>query len=184
MRFYTGITALLFFLPCLGQAQQYFSKTGSITFVSEAPLEKIEGTNQNAYVVFDAATGKMEWSVLIKGFEFDKALMQEHFNENYMESTKYPKALFKGTVDNLAALDLTKDGTSTAMVSGTLTVHGISRPFSTKGIVVKKNNAMSVSSDFELLLADYNIDIPKVVRENISKTVQVKVSADLQILKK
>ena len=85
----------------LAFGQKYFSKTGKITFTSQAPLEKIEAQNTSASTVLDIGTGAMEWAVLIKGFKFDKALMEEHFNENYMESSTYPKAKFKGKIEGL-----------------------------------------------------------------------------------
>ena len=79
--------------------QKYFTKTGHISFYSDTPLEKIEGHNKSSNCVLDVATGKLEVATLVKGFQFEKALMQEHFNENYMESDKFPKAVFKGQID-------------------------------------------------------------------------------------
>jgi polyisoprenoid-binding protein YceI len=160
--------------------QKYFSKVGRIHFLSEAPLEKIEATNHNALVIFDASTGKMECSVLIRGFQFEKALMQDHFNENYMESHKYPKGIFKGTILNLNEVNLSKDGTYAVNVKGDLTLHGVTKPFILPGQVVIKAGKISATSTFDILVDDYNIQIPKVVKENVSKTVKVIVTADLQ----
>lgn len=164
-------------------AQKYYSKTGHISFLSKAPLETIEATNQNAYVVLDAATGKFEWSVLIKGFQFEKALMQEHFNENYLESNKYPKALFKGQIHNMQGIDLTKDGSYEVEAGGDMTIHGVTKPFRALGKVNVKGGKIHVTSAFDVAVADYNISIPGVVRDNIAKTVKVTVKADLQPLK-
>ena len=164
----------------LAQGQKYYSKTGRIHFLSEAPLEKIESTNQNALVVLDITTGQMEWSVLIKGFQFQKSLMQVHFNENYMESHKYPKGIFKGTITNMADIHWKRDGSYPVQVKGELTLHGVTRPFTTSGNLVVKGGKMTATSKFEIIVADFNIEIPKVVRENIAKTVKVTVSADLQ----
>ena len=94
----------------LAIGQKYFSKTGKIAFSSQASLEKIEAQNTSASTVLDISTGAMEWAVLIKGFKFEKALMEEHFNENYLESGTYPKAKFKGKIDNLSAGNCNKDG--------------------------------------------------------------------------
>ncbi len=160
--------------------QKYFTKVGRIHFISEAPLEKIEASNHNALIIFDAASGKMECSVLIKGFQFDKALMQDHFNENYMESHKYPKGIFKGSILNMNEIHLQKDGTYTANVKGELTLHGVTKPFITSGQIQVKSGKISASSTFDILVADFDIQIPKVVKENISKTVQIVISADLQ----
>jgi hypothetical protein len=175
---------VLFLLSCWlsSSGQIYYSKTGKVSFISDAPLEKIEAHNNNSYVVFDTSTGNIEWSVLIKGFQFEKALMQDHFNENYMESQKFPKGLFKGTVQNMQDLDLKKDGVYHLNVKGELTLHGITKPLNPTGMVTVKNGTISAISDFEILVADYDIDIPKVVRDNVAKNVAVKVNVDLQKL--
>jgi hypothetical protein len=178
------ILCLAALLMCIANsdAQKYFSKTGKIHFLSQAPLEKIEATNTSASVVIDAATGAMEWAVLIKGFQFEKALMQDHFNENYLESHKFPKALFKGTVTNWKDVNLSKDGEYTLQVSGQLTIHGVTKPYSGSGKLKIKSGALSLASSFDLTVADYQIEIPKVVSDNIARTVKVSVSADLQKL--
>lgn len=163
-------------------AQQYYSKTGKITFTSKAPLEVIEATNTSANIVLDASNGSVEGAVLIKGFQFRKALMQQHFNENYLESHKYPKATFKGNLANYKSLNLEKDGTYEVDVKGSLTLHGVTQPFATTGTVTVKGGKINVASTFNLTVADYHIEIPKVVQDNISKTVNVRLSADLQKL--
>lgn len=172
----------LFALATWCQGQQYYSKTGKVTFISDAPLEKIEAHNNSGYVVFDSATGKIEWSVLIKGFQFVKALMQDHFNENYMESQKFPKGLFKGVVTNLKDINLQKDGEYTVNVKGELTLHGVTKPFSPVGHISIKGGAITATSNFDIVVEDYDIEVPKVVRDNIAKTVKVNVVADLQKL--
>ncbi|HSF90548.1 MAG TPA: YceI family protein [Saprospiraceae bacterium] len=162
--------------------QKYYSKVGQVVFTSDAPLEKIEGRNSNGLIVLDAANGRIECSVLIKGFQFEKALMQDHFNENYMESHKFPKGVFKGTITNMQDIHLKKDGTYTAVIKGDLTLHGITKPFSPTGKVVVKGGKITASSTFEILVADFNIEIPKVVRENIAEKVKVTIQADLLVM--
>ena len=162
--------------------QKYYSKTGSVHFLSEAPLEKIEASNNNAYVVFDASTGQMEWSVLIKGFKFEKALMQQHFNENYMDSDKYPKAHFKGTIVDKAGINFEKDGSYNVEVSGNITIHGVTKPLTAPGQMIVKNGKVNASGSFTLTVADFDIEVPKIVRDNIAKTVKVTVRSDLQPL--
>lgn len=178
--------SLMMILICLGavaaSGQKYFTKTGKVTFISNAPLEKIEAHNSNAYIILDAANGSMECSVLIKGFQFVKALMQDHFNENYMESHEFPKGIFKGTIENMAAVNLQKDGEYPVNVKGNLTLHGVTKPFNATARVIVKSGVLSTQSSFDIIVADYNIDIPKVVRDNIAKTVKVNVAADLQKL--
>lgn len=176
------ILILLFQFHAL-TGQKYSTKEGRIHFLSVAPLEKIEASNNNALVVLDASNGQMEWSVLIKGFKFAKALMQTHFNENYLESHKYPKGVFKGTIINIQEINFQKDGTYPANMKGDLTIHGVTQPFVTSGKVTIKGDKISASSTFDVTVSDFKIEIPKVVRDNIAKTVKVSVNADLHKMK-
>ena len=169
-------------LAQLAIGQKYFSKTGKISFVSDAPVEKIEATNTSASTVIDASTGNMEWAVLIQGFKFDKALMQEHFNENYMESGKYPKATFKGKIENISVVNFSKDGTYNVNVVGNLEIHGVSKPVTATGTIKVTKGVVSATSNFSVKLEDYKIEIPKVVGDNIAKSVDITVQADYQPL--
>lgn len=164
----------------LAVGQKYFSKTGKISFYSDAPMEKIEAHNSTASTVLDLSTGNMEWAVLIQGFKFEKALMQEHFNENYMESTTYPKAKFKGKIDNLSDVNFKKDGDYNVNVSGQLEMHGVTKPVNATGVITVKGGNISAKSKFSVAVADYGIEIPKVVAENIAKNVDINVQADYQ----
>ncbi len=172
----------LLFSTQLAIGQKYFSKTGKISFTSEAPTEKIEAQNTSASTMIDMATGTMEWAVLIQGFKFEKALMQEHFNENYMESETYPKSKFKGKIDNIKDVNFTKDGSYPVTASGQLDMHGISKPVTVTGVINVNNGIISAKSNLSILLADYGIVIPKVVADNISKTVNITVEANYQLL--
>lgn len=165
-------------------AQKYFTRSGKVSFSSEAPLEKIEAQNSNATSVIDLESGQMEFAVLIKAFQFEKALMQEHFNENYMESDKFPKSLFKGKIQNLDAINFSKDGEYVAEVKGDLTIHGVTKSIETTGTFVVKNGNISASSNFSVLVADYNIEIPNVVKDNIAKEVVINLALDYQEFKK
>lgn len=177
-----SLTVLFFCLQGL-QAQKFFTRQGKISFYSSAPTEKIEAHNSSATAVVDPQSGNMEFAVLIKGFQFEKALMQEHFNENYLESSLYPKAVFKGSIVNRDAVNLGKDGTYPAVVKGDMTLHGVTKSLETKGVFVVKNGLVSASAEFNLLLDDYKIEIPALVKDNISKTVQVVAKFELQPLK-
>src|ERR1044071_9234988 len=99
---------------------RYFTRTGKVSFYSKAALENIEAHNKNAVSVFDRSTGQVAVSILMKAFEFEKALMEEHFNENYVESDKFPKAVFKGKIVDLSWIDFSKNGKYTATVVGQL----------------------------------------------------------------
>jgi polyisoprenoid-binding protein YceI len=178
-----SLMALLFALSGL-HAQKFYTRDGKISFYSDAPMEKIEAHNSSATSVVDTETGKMEFAVLIKAFQFEKALMQEHFNENYMESSKYPKAVFKGEIVNKNDVNFSKDGTYSAKIKGEMTIHGVTKPLETKGTFTVKNGALSGAAEFNLQVADYNIEVPAVVRDNIAKTVQVTAKMDYQPLKK
>lgn len=163
-------------------AQKYFSKTGKITFQSDASMEKIEASNTTASTVLDVATGNYEWAVLIQGFKFEKSLMQEHFNENYMESGTYPKAKFKGKIDNLSSVNFKKDGDYPVNVSGQMEIHGVTKPVTTTGVITVKGGTISAKSKMSVLVSDYGIVIPKLVADNIAKSVDIQISADYQLM--
>ncbi|NBC07705.1 MAG: YceI family protein [Bacteroidetes bacterium] len=174
--------SLFLLLGTAVQAQKYFTRQGKVSFFSETPVENIEAHNGKATSVVDAESGKMEFAILIKAFQFEKALMQEHFNENYMESSTYPKATFKGQFDNWGSVDLTKDGTYPVDVSGDMTIHGVTQPVKAEGEIVVEGGKVKGHSTFNLTVANYDIEIPSVVRENIAKTVRVDVDVDYQPL--
>lgn len=176
---------LCFFLISVSVAhsQKYFTREGKVKFSSEAPLEKIEAQNEKATSVLDATSGKLEFAILIKAFQFEKALMQEHFNENYLESSTYPKAVFKGEIQDKSKVDFSKDGTYEVTVTGDMTIHGVTKKVEAPAKIVVKNSEIGASSTFELTVADFNIKIPAVVRENIAKTVLVNVDVNYEPLK-
>lgn len=159
-------------------AQKFFTRQGTISFVSESPLEKIEAKNHAVFAILDLETGNLQFSLLVKAFEFKKALMQEHFNENYMESQKFPKAIFKGKIDP-TLIDLSKDGPVTVPVEGLLTIHGVEKEISTEATFEIKDGEISAKCSFEVQVADYGIEIPSVVQENIAKTVSIEVDIHL-----
>jgi polyisoprenoid-binding protein YceI len=172
----TIIVVILFTLTTMGvQAQKLFTKNGNITFNSKSSLETIQATSNQVTSVLVPATGDLQFSVLVKSFHFEKALMEEHFNESYIESDKYPKATFKGKISNISKVIFAKDGAYAVTVSGLLTMHGVSKTVNTTGsIVIKGGKATSISS-FMINLADYKISIPKVVQNNISENVTINV---------
>jgi YceI-like domain. len=108
-QFLLAFVALTGFLSATAQ-DKYFTKSGKISFYSKSSLENIEAHNKSVTCVLDTKTGNLQFAILMKGFEFEKALMQEHFNENYVESHKFPKADFKGQVTNNAMINYAKDG--------------------------------------------------------------------------
>jgi len=182
---FTLLVALAVSFSALGQSK-YFTRNGKITFdaTSVSSPEKIIATNDKATSMLDVSTGQMEFAVLMKAFAFEKALMEEHFNENYVESDKFPKATFKGTIKNMNDVILTKDGSYTAKIEGKLTVHGITKDVETTGTIVVKGNSITGKSDFKILLADYGIEIPSLVKDKVGKDASITVVVNYEPFKK
>lgn len=162
-----------------------FTKTGKITFDATVPKspENIDAVNKSVVCVLDTKAGAMQFAVLMKGFEFDRALMMEHFNENYVESGKYPKAEFKGTISNNAAVNYTKDGVYPVKVKGKLTMHGETKDVEADGKITIKAGKINAAADFEVLFKDYKITIPELVADKVAKTAKIKVDCSLEPLK-
>jgi electron transfer flavoprotein alpha subunit len=170
-------SALVFFLQVCTSAQtKLFTKTGTISFFSKTNIENISARNNKVLAVWELASGKIEFSVLMKGFEFEKALMQEHFNEDYVESDKYPKAILKAVMENSNTIVLTADKTYAVKINGTLSMHGVTKPVSTIATIKVKDGIASASAVLPILLADYNIKIPAVVADNISKKIDISIN--------
>jgi len=153
-------------------SQKYKSKESEVTFFSEAPLENIDATNKDAQSVFDESNNNIVFTVPIKSFEFDKSLMQEHFNEKYMESDKYPKAIFTGKV---VGYDKNAQGEQKVKAKGDMTIHGVTQPVEVEG-VMSKSNDLTVASTFIIKLEDYKVKIPQVLWQNIAEEVEVKIN--------
>jgi len=162
---------------------KFYTKTGKVSFISKAPLEEIEGKNKTVTAVVDSKTGAMQFAIQMKGFEFEKQLMQQHFNENYVESDKYPKAEFKGTITNNPAINYSKDGSYPTRVKGKLTIHGVSKDVETTGTLKINGGKIDANSTFNVLISDYNIKIPAVVKDKVSNTIKITVDCDLEPLK-
>jgi len=173
---------LLLSVNMFGQSK-LTTKTGEVTFYSDAPMEKIQATTKKAMSAIEVATGKIEFAVLVNGFVFEKALMQEHFNENYMESTKYPKATFKGNITNIKDINFAKDGTYKANVSGNLTIHNVTKPAATVATITVKGGKVMATSTFNIKLEDYKVEIPALVKDKIAKEVKIVVNTNYEASK-
>ena len=163
-------------------AQKHFTRSGNIIFSSDAPMEKIEASNSKASSVMDIESGAIEWAVLIKAFEFKKALMQDHFNENYMESSTYPKANFKGIITNIRDINFQADGNYEANIEGKITIHGVTKEISTTANFTIAEKIVSATSSLIVLVKDFNIKIPKLVKDNIAKEVSIMIDTTYQPL--
>jgi len=160
------------------QAQKYYTKNGNISFFSKTSMENIKADNNQVMSVLNSQTGELQFSLLIKSFHFEKALMEEHFNENYMESDKFPKAGFKGTITDMSRVSFSTDGLYTVPVSGEMTLHGVTKKINTTGIFTVKGGKISATSKFFIKISEYNISIPALVKDNIAESVEVTVNSD------
>jgi hypothetical protein len=169
---------LIFLLQCIlvsASGQKYMTKTGFIGFYSHTPIEDIKAENHQVASILDASTGDIVFQVLMRSFKFPKALMEEHFNENYVESEKYPRSTFSGKILNYKDVDFSKAGKYPVKVEGDLTIHNVTKKINTDGIIEVQDGNINASTKFILSPEDYNISIPHVVRENIAKTIEVTV---------
>lgn len=153
-------------------------ESGSIHFFSETPVENIEAETKAFAAALKPATRQFAFSVQIAGFEFEKKLMQEHFNENYLESEKYPKATFAGTI--VEDIDLLKEGKYTFSAKGKLNIHGVEQERTISVNVENKGGKLHYNSNFQVKLVDHNIEVPSIVVANIAEIIDVKVQGVLK----
>jgi hypothetical protein len=182
------IIALLALIAIINTAEaqdKFFTKSGKIKFdaTEKNSPENIDAINNSVTCVLDTKTGNFQFAVLMKGFEFDRALMMEHFNENYMESDKFPKAEFRGQIVNNSPANYQKNGTYDVVVKGKMTMHGETKEIETKGKIIVQNGSLNAVADFQVALADYKIAIPTLVADKVAKIAAVKVDCNLSPLK-
>lgn len=178
--------AALVAAPMFLQAQRLFSRNANVSFdaTSNKSLEEIDAKTNTGTIVIDVGTSAIEAAVLLKSLQFEKALMQEHFNENYVESSKYPKATFRGKIADPSKVNFSKDGTYNVNISGNMTLHGVTKPVNAPATITVKGGKVSAQSNFDLTIADYNIDIPSVVSDKVAKVAKVSFGGALEVLKK
>lgn len=159
------------------QAQEkYMTKEGHIKFFSSALVEDIEADNHKVQSIIDIAKKEVVISITMHDFQFEKSLMQEHFNENYVESEKFPKATFKGVFTSDKDFVLNKDGEYQVELVGEITIHGVTKPLKTKGVIKMVGSQLEAQTTFELSVADFDIEIPKLLFQNIAEVVKVTVN--------
>nr|MCU0354403.1 YceI family protein [Cytophagales bacterium] len=166
----TSILSFLCGLLCTisVHAQQLYSATNTeVSFFSDAPLEDIEATCKTGQSLINTATREVAVKIPIKSFKFPNSLMQEHFNENYMESEKYPHAVFKGKINE--NIDFSKPGTYPVTATGRINIHGVERDQTIKGTLTVAPNQLNLEAKFDVLLADHQIKIPEVVFMKIAE---------------
>lgn len=173
------IVAALNAVPAI--AQKYSTRTARISFDATAPgsPEDITAVNNEVASILDAKSGDVVFQAPIKSFKFKRALMQEHFNENYMESDKYPKSDFKGGIANASAINFGKDGTYDAKVVGKMTIHGVTNEVSVPGTITVKGGSVIMKATFRVKLADYKINVPGVVADKVGKEAAIVLESTL-----
>ncbi|MDQ3191677.1 MAG: YceI family protein [Bacteroidota bacterium] len=161
---------------------KYKLQEGEVSFYSSAPLEDIKALNKKPVGIIDFKAQKFSFRINIKDFIFNSSLMQEHFNENYMESDIYPSSTYKG--DMTGEFDITKDGEYNLLSKGELTIHGITKNVEIPAVIIVKGSEIFLKSDFKVKLKDYKIEIPTIVFEKIAEVVEVKIYSSLILLEK
>jgi polyisoprenoid-binding protein YceI len=182
-KFAYPIFVILLFPVTLFSQDKYYTKSGRITFYSATAMEHIEAINKTVTSVIDTKTGDVQFAVLMKGFEFRKALMQEDFNDTYVESSKYPRSTFKGKIVNNAAVNYAVNGTYPATATGVLLIHGISKEVTAPGSITVANGKVVLNAEFNVLLTDYKIAIPALVSDKISKSIKITIQCTMDPLK-
>jgi len=166
----------------VGFAQNlYKAVDGEISFFSETPMENIDAVNKEVKALINIKTGEVAFIATNVGFHFEKPLMEEHFNENYMESDKYKVSVFKGKI--VGQIDFTKDGKYNVNVKGYLNIHGVEKEREITGVITVVNGKLNVTTSFIVKVKDHKIKIPRLVIKNIAETVKVAVNLNFEIKK-
>lgn len=177
----SALIGLALIHPTTVFSQRLSTRTGFVGFYSKTSLEDIKAENNQVFAIIEPGTKKIAFSLLVKGFVFAKELMQEHFNENYVESDKYPKSNFTGTYTG--DVDLNKDGVYKVTVKGELSLHNVTKPVEVPATMEVKAGHLIGVTEFKAKPEDYNISIPSLVRDKIDKEIQVKIRIDCPITK-
>ncbi|MFC2151002.1 YceI family protein [Bacteroidota bacterium] len=166
---------MLFQIPAISQ-NVYFTRTGQIYFLSHTEAIDIDANNHQAASFLDIVTGKMQFAVLIKSFEFTLATAKEHFNESYMESDKYPKAEFKGEIQNIDNFNLNNQGAYQVKVKGEIVIREIKKNIEVDAEIIVSDKVITAKSEFYLAISDFNIKVPKLLDHRVAKQILVKVN--------
>lgn len=171
---WAGLALVFMAMPTSAQSTLFSTSGGITSFSSETPLENINAENKKSQAILNTATGEIAIRMNMKDFSFPNKLMQEHFNENYVESDKYPVATFAGKMDK--AIDYTKDGEHVASATGKFTVHGVTKTRTIEGKLKVEAGKIMLTSNFEVALTDHKIDVPQIVFVKIAQNIQVKAN--------
>lgn len=158
------------------QGQALRSASGYVRFFSDALIEDISAENKQASAIFDLESREAVFLIPIKGFEFRKSLMKEHFNENYLESDTYPEANFQGKITGYNP----ESASSRATAEGEMTIHGVTKPVKIPGTIIKKDGKLIMEAAFPVVLKDYQVEIPRLMFQNIAEVVEVTVKFEFK----
>ena len=170
------LIAVLVATSYCGFAQKLLTKNGEITFDATVAgsVDEVKATNKTVSSILDKSTGDFVVQALIKSFKFKVALMEEHFNENYMESDKLPKTTFKGKIISYSGKPGTYD------VEGDLTIHGVAKKVKTKVTVAGEGNAVTVTGSFNVKLADYKLEVPALAKKTLAENAKISFKLSLE----
>jgi YceI-like domain len=161
-------------------AQKVFAtKSGQLFFNASGGIEKIAAVNNQVDSKFVDATGQIIFGVLVKGFKFENQLMEDHFNENYMESSQFPKADFKGYIKNIKEVDFTKDGKTPINIEGNLTIHGVTQKVTTNGVLEIVQGKPTITGEFSVKIKEYGIK-GMYIGEKIASEAKIRVNCKYQ----
>lgn len=175
------VTALFILETAIIAQEKFATQAGHIWIYSNAS-EVIEGHNKTVASFLDVTSGEIAFRLLVKSFKFEQALMEEHFNENYMESITFPKSDFKGKITNLNEINFKKEGVYKAKVEGAITIHGVTKTIQADGAIEVKGSTIKINAQIPIIPEDYNVEIPSIVRDKIAKSITVNVEMSYEPL--
>ncbi len=167
-------------LACVAQAQVYTGKTVNVEFYSHTPVEDIKAKTPVMTSVIDFSNNSFAFKIPVKTFDFPNDLMEEHFNENYMESDKYPNATFNGKMTSATKIDITKDGTQTVMAEGKLTIHGVAQDRKIPATLTVKDGKIKIDAKFNVHLTDHKVEVPTIVMSKIAEDIAITVNLAME----
>jgi len=167
----------------MAAAQKYITREGVCDIFSETSFFTIEATNKKVASILDASSGEIVASTLMRSFKYQEALVEEHFNENYMESHLYPKGIFKGRITNFSEVDLTRDGTYPITIEGDLSFHGESNPLTSPGELVVNGETIKGTTGFEVSLAAHKIKVEVKYKDRIRDEIKIDLHFDYKLMK-
>ena len=181
-KIFFSLLFLCFIINGYSQKTVFITRTGQINFDAGTGLEDIKGINKSVISAIDINSGQIQFSLMVQGFEFKSQLMQDHFNENYMETEKFPKSVFKGSITNVNKVNFVTNGTYNIDVKGILEIHGIKKEVQANGSIKINNGSIIANSTFTIKMGDFGIIIPGVVSDKLSKDAKINVNCTYNIL--